>query len=181
MTVSEPVALEIVGALSGLIRTARTYSHLRHEQLGPTGITLAILKRLAAEPSRSGDIACALGVSPSAVSRAVATVEALGYVTRQPDPADARAYLLSLTARGEHFLAEQHREHARRVAAVLESWDDAKARAVLAGLTELDTALGRTVAEMRTGGIADLTHMTPFADSVADDTQNPNQDEKAYA
>ncbi len=33
MTVSEPVALEIVGALSGLIRTARSYSHLRHEQI----------------------------------------------------------------------------------------------------------------------------------------------------
>jgi hypothetical protein len=115
------------------------------------------------------------------VSRAVATVEALGYVTRQPDPGDARAFLLSLTARGEQFLAEQHREHARLVAAVLESWDDAKARAVLAGLTELDTSLGRTVADMRTGGLPGLTHMTPLADSVADDTQNQDQDEKAYA
>jgi len=185
MTVSEPVALEIVGALSGLIRTARTYSHLRHEQLGPTGITLAILKRLADEPSRSGDIACALGVSASAVSRAVATVESLGYVTRQADPADARASLLSLTSRGEQFLAEQHREHARRVAAVLEGWYDAKARAVLTGLLELDTALGRTVADMRTGGVPTLTALTTaFADSVADETHsNPNQDQdqKAYA
>jgi len=185
MTVSEPVALEIVGALSGLIRTARTYSHLRHEQLGPTGITLAILKRLADEPSRSGDIACALGVSASAVSRAVATVESLGYVPRQADPADARASLLSLTSRGEQFLAEQHREHARRVAAVLEGWDDAKARAVLTGLLELDTALGRTVADMRTGGVPTLTALTTaFADSVADETHsNPNQDQdqKAYA
>ncbi len=190
MTVSEPVALEIVGALSGLIRTARTYSHLRHEQLGPTGITLAILKRLAEEPSRCGDIACALGVTPSAVSRAVATVESLGYVVRQPDPADARASLLSLTGRGEQFLAEQHREHARRVAAVLDGWDDAKARAVLAGLAELDTALGRTVADMRTGAIPGVTGFsslsskltTAFADSVADDTiQHPNQNQKAYA
>ena len=94
MTVSEPVALEIVGALSGLIRTARSYSHLRHEQLGPTGIALAILKRLHEEPSRSGDIACALGVSASAVSRAVATVESFGYIARQPDPVDARASVL---------------------------------------------------------------------------------------
>lgn len=186
MTVSEPVALEIIGALSGLIRTARTYSHLRHEQLGPTGITLAILKRLAEESSRCGDIACALGVSPSAVSRGVATVESLGYVVRQPDPVDARASILSLTGQGEQFLAEQHREHARRVAAVLDGWDDAKARAVLAGLTELDTALGRTVADMRTGATAGATRVSPlttaFADSVADDTtQNPNQTQKAYA
>ncbi|HEY8306162.1 MAG TPA: MarR family transcriptional regulator [Lapillicoccus sp.] len=188
MTVSEPVALEIVGALSGLIRTARSYSHLRHEQLGPTGIALAILKRLHEEPSRSGDIACALGVSASAVSRAVATVESLGYVVRRPDPADARASLLSLTAGGVQFLAEQHREHARRVAAVLDGWDDAKAREVLQGLTELDTALSRTVSDMRTGGIPALNPLTDplstaFADSVADDTtkQNPNQNQKAYA
>ena len=79
------------------------------------------------------------------------------------------------------FLAEQHREHARRVAAVLEGWDDAKAHAVLQGLTELDTALSRTVADMRAGGIPTLTpSTTAFADSVADDTIS-NQDQKAYA
>jgi hypothetical protein len=122
------------------------------------------------------------------VSRAVATVESLGYVVRQPDPADARASLLSLTAGGVQFLAEQHREHARRVAAVLNGWDDAKAREVLQGLTELDTALSRTVSDMRTGGIPALNPLTDplstaFADSVADDTtkQNPNQNQKAYA
>ncbi|MFI5075448.1 MAG: MarR family winged helix-turn-helix transcriptional regulator, partial [Actinomycetales bacterium] len=124
MTVSEPVALEIVGALSGLIRTARSYSHLRHEQLGPTGIALAILKRLHEEPSRSGDIACALGVSASAVSRAVATVESLGYVVRRPDPADARAARQSRTARGGPLLAAPQRPHPRRVAPRHDGWDD---------------------------------------------------------
>lgn len=180
MTVSEPVAVEIVSALSGLIRTARSYSHLRHEQLGPTGIALAILTRLADQPSRSGDVACALGVSPSAVSRCVATVESLGYVARHTDPADARAQLLSLTPAGMRFLADHHREHARRVAAVLEGWDDAKARAVLDGLLELDGALARTVADMRTGIPALSPFTTTFADSVADD-HTPNQDQKAYA
>jgi DNA-binding MarR family transcriptional regulator len=181
MSVSEPVALEIVGALSGLIRTARSYSHLRHEQLGPTGVALAILKRIADEPSRSGDIAGALGVSPSAVSRAVATVETLGYVARETDPSDARAQVLSLTPGGMRFLADQHREHARRVAAVLDGWDDTKARAVLNGLLELDTALSRTVADMRATGIPALSHLiTAFADSVADDITQ-NQDQKAYA
>ena len=71
-------------------------------------------------------------------------------------------------------------QHARRVAAVLEGWDDAKARAVLDGLIELDTALARTVADMRTGlpTLSPLT--TAFADSVADDTAT-NQEQKAYA
>ena len=187
MTVSEPVALEIVGALSGLIRTARTYSHLRHEQLGPTGIALAILKRLHDEPSRSGDIACALGVSASAVSRAVATVESLGYVVRQPDPADARASLLSLTAGGVQFLAEQHREHARRVAAVLDGWDDAKARDVLTGPDRarhrpqphrLGHAHGRRTA---LNPLPSLEHRVRRQRRRRHHETNPNQNQKAYA
>jgi DNA-binding MarR family transcriptional regulator len=182
MTVSEPVALEIVGALSGLIRTARSYSHMRHEQLGPTGIALAILKRLDQAPSRSGDIACALGVTPSAVSRAVATVESLGYVSRTTDPTDARAHVLSLSRAGKQFLAEQHREHARRVSKVLEGWDDTRALSVLQGLTELDTALTRAVSDMRTGSMPTLTRLTTaFATSAADDSAPPHQNQKAYA
>jgi DNA-binding MarR family transcriptional regulator len=165
MTVSEPVALEIVGALSGLVRTARSYSHVRHEQLGATGVTLGVLKLLGQGPARSGDLACALGVSPSAVSRAVATVETLGYVHRTADPADARASLLALTAQGAEELDRQHRAHARLVGAVLASWDDAKALAVLDGMAELDSALSRAVAQMRTGGMPrHLAALVPDAD-----------------
>ena len=110
-------------------------------------------------------------------------VESLGNVARRPDPADARAHVLSLTPAGVRYLAEQHREHARRVAAVLDGWDDAKAREVLQGLTELDTALSRAVSDMRTGGIPALNPLTTaFADSVADDTTtNQNENQKAYA
>jgi hypothetical protein len=56
VAVSEPVPLAILDALPGLVRTARSSSHLRHEQLGATGVTLAVLKRLAQEPARSGDV-----------------------------------------------------------------------------------------------------------------------------
>ncbi len=195
MTVSEPVALEIVDALSGLVRTARSYAHVRHEQLGATGVTLGVLKRLAQGPARAGDLACTLGVSPSAVSRAVATALHLGYVHRTTDPADARAHLLALTAAGTDELDRQHREQARSVGAVLAGWDDTKAAIVLAGIAELDGALAQTVAQMRTGAVpSPLAHLIPTllpsatdtpsatADSVADEHQTtPNQNEKAYA
>ena len=196
MTVSEPVALQIVDALSGLVRTARSYAHVRHEQLGATGVTLGVLKRLAQGPARAGDLACALGVSPSAVSRAVATVEQLGYVHRTTDPADARAHLLALTPAGLAELDRQKHEHARLVGDVLSGWDDTRAAVVLAGIAELDGALAQTVAQMRTGGmpppLAELRPLTPVplsthtspatADSAADDQHTtPNQNEKAYA
>jgi DNA-binding MarR family transcriptional regulator len=181
MTVSEPVALEIVGALSGLVRTARSYSHVRHEQLGATGVTLGVLKRLAQAPARCGDLACALGVSPSAVSRAVATVETLGYVHRTADPADARASLLALTSEGAEELDRQHRAHARLVGAVLASWDDAKALTVLDGIAELDSALARAVAQMRTGGMPEhLTALVPDHTSARTHTQTLT-DTKAHA
>ena len=197
MTVSEPVALQVVDALSGLVRTARSYAHVRHEQLGATGVTLGVLKRLAQGPARAGDLACALGVSPSAVSRSVATALHLGYVHRTTDPADARAHLLALTAAGLDELDRQHREHARLLGVVLSGWDDTRASTVLAGIAELDEALAHTVAQMRSGGLPPaFAHPHPLppsahtpahtssatADSVADGHRTPtNQDEKAYA
>ena len=52
-------------------------------------------------PRTVGDVAGALGISSQAVSKAVAELEALGYVERRADPADARRRLLALTARGQ--------------------------------------------------------------------------------
>jgi DNA-binding MarR family transcriptional regulator len=47
-----------------------------------------------------GEIAGNLGVTSQAVSKAVRELEALGYVAREPDPADARVRRVALTARG---------------------------------------------------------------------------------
>jgi DNA-binding MarR family transcriptional regulator len=47
-----------------------------------------------------GEIAANLGVTSQAVSKAVRELEALGYVSRDADPADARVRRVALTARG---------------------------------------------------------------------------------
>ncbi len=191
MSVSDPVAAQIVAALSGLVRTSRSYAHLRHEQLGATGVTLAVLVRLADGPARPGDLACALGVSASAVSRAVTSLESFGYVTRQPDPSDARAHYLALTDSGAEVLATQRRQHAQLVGGALDGWDDDRARAVLDGIAELDAALARTVAQMRTGGIpTSIAALSPAALATAPDpllppdpvvSPSPDPNPKAYA
>ena len=59
-----------------------------------------LFQTLVPGPRAVGDVAAALGVSSQAVSKAVAELEALGYVERRPDPADARRRLLALTTRG---------------------------------------------------------------------------------
>lgn len=68
MAVTDEVAVELVSALSSLLRTARTYSHTRHEQLGASGVTLGALKRLSDGAAPPGDVAAHLAVTPSAVS-----------------------------------------------------------------------------------------------------------------
>lgn len=70
---------------------------------------------------RAGALAAKLGVSPASISDSLRAMEAKGWLKRGPDPADARASLLRLSAAG------------RRLAARLEAPD--------AGLTQLVAAL----------------------------------------
>lgn len=59
---------------------------------------------LAAGGLHASDLADRLRVSRQAVAQAVAALERHGYVTRVPDPADARARTIELTPRGRQAL-----------------------------------------------------------------------------
>jgi DNA-binding MarR family transcriptional regulator len=52
------------------------------------------------QPTSAGDLAAAEGVSPPSVTRSLNRLIELGYVSRQADPADRRAAVISLTPRG---------------------------------------------------------------------------------
>ena len=60
---------------------------------------------LAAGGMHASDLADRLKVSRQAVGQGVAALEREGYVTRVPDPADARARIIELTPRGSRFYA----------------------------------------------------------------------------
>ena len=64
----------------------------------------AVLVPLAAGGQHASDLADRFGVSRQAVAQAIAALERHGYVTRVPDPADARARLIELTPRGRQAL-----------------------------------------------------------------------------
>jgi DNA-binding MarR family transcriptional regulator len=59
---------------------------------------------LAAGGLHASDLADQLRVSRQAMAQAVAALERHGYVTRVPDPADARAQIIELTPRGRQAL-----------------------------------------------------------------------------
>ena len=64
-------------------------------------------------PRAVGDVAAALGISSQAVSKAVAELEALGYVERGTDDEDARVRRVQLSGRGREALAATRRARER--------------------------------------------------------------------
>jgi len=59
---------------------------------------------LAAGGLHASDLADRLRVSRQAVAQAIAALERHGYITRVPDPVDARARIIELTPRGRQAL-----------------------------------------------------------------------------
>lgn len=84
----------------------------------------AVLAYLDEEGSRATDLARRSGQHKQVVGKVLDELEALGYVTRQPDPTDRRAKLVVPTERGrdqmarsDAILAAIERRHARAVGA----------------------------------------------------------------
>lgn len=99
-------ALRLVRAQTALVR--RFDSRLS----GLHGVSLAdftLLLRLGQAPGgrmRRVDLAEALGLTASGVTRGLAPLERIGLVTREPDARDARVAYASLTPTGRRRLTE---------------------------------------------------------------------------
>ncbi|WP_112240491.1 MarR family winged helix-turn-helix transcriptional regulator [Kribbella monticola] len=68
-----------------------------------------VFQHLIGGPLTIGALAERLGVTQQAASKSVADLEKRGYLSREADPADARARLVVLTARGEAVIAAARR------------------------------------------------------------------------
>lgn len=106
--VSSPEWEPTVPALMQLV-AASGAPHLRaaFAAAGLDGVRPAqsvVLVPLAAGGLHASDLADRLGVSRQAVAQAVTALQRHRYVTRGPDPADARAQIIELTPRGRQVL-----------------------------------------------------------------------------
>jgi len=97
-----------VPALVNLVAASRApHSRAAFATAGLDGIRPAqavALVPLAVGGLHASDLADRLRVSRQAIAQAVAALERHGYVTRVPDPVDARARLIELTPRGQQAL-----------------------------------------------------------------------------
>jgi DNA-binding MarR family transcriptional regulator len=73
--------------------------------------------------ARGGDISDVLGLHKSTTSRNLTTLEQLGLVERVPDPEDARARQVQLTAAGAAALERSFDGRRARLKDQLSSWD----------------------------------------------------------
>jgi DNA-binding MarR family transcriptional regulator len=77
-----------------------------------------VFQHLVDGPRTIGSLAERLGVTQQAASKSVADLERRGYVTREPDPDDARARRVALTDRG-HAAIDGGRRHRAAIEAEL--------------------------------------------------------------
>jgi DNA-binding MarR family transcriptional regulator len=122
--------------LSVLFRRARAVSgelaRRVHPELEPAAYGL-LVRLDEVQPERATDLAGYFGVGKATVSRQLRALEELGFVTREPDPVDGRAYLMRLTEEGRQSLDRVRSARRERFLSRLVGWD----RAEIADLSRL--------------------------------------------
>jgi DNA-binding MarR family transcriptional regulator len=122
--------------LASLMRLTRAVKSTRFRPTGDTSLNRADVYALRwleqHGESRASDLACAFGLSPSVISRQLAGLEERDLVQRRPDPADARAGLITLTAAGRRALDAMTQQYVRRLAELLADWQPEERRAAAA-------------------------------------------------
>ena len=101
---SEQTDVEVAARIR--LAIARIYRQLRQDNT--EGLTLTQLSTLARveenEPVRPGQLATLEGISPSTLTRLIASLEELALIERTTDPADGRVSHLQLTEHGRGAL-----------------------------------------------------------------------------
>ncbi|MGN6721231.1 MAG: MarR family winged helix-turn-helix transcriptional regulator [Marmoricola sp.] len=113
-TVSTGTRADIAGRLS--LALGALNRRIRPANAGMSvGLVSALATVADADGLRPSDLARIEGVAAPSATRAVAELEARGFVVRETDPQDGRAVLVRATAAGSKALRDARKERARRL------------------------------------------------------------------
>ena len=90
-------------------------------------------------PMRLGDLAAREGVAPPTLSRVVSSLVEGGYVRREPDPHDGRAFLVTATAEGEWIISGMWSNRLRELRRRIDRLSPEQWQAVVAALPALES------------------------------------------
>ncbi|MET9545999.1 MarR family transcriptional regulator [Streptomyces sp. NPDC006627] len=118
--------LSLERELSLLMRRARASSgemaRQVHPDLEPAAYGLLVCLDDSG-PQRATDLAAYIGVGKATMSRQLRAMEELGLVSREPDPADGRAWLIRLTPDGRARFRTVRAARRARYVRQLQGWD----------------------------------------------------------
>lgn len=145
----EPLVADIEQQLSALFRRSRSAS-LRlarrvHPDMDAAGY--ALISQIEPGTSNGGagvrasDVAQALGLDKSTVSRGITQLESLGLIERVGDPDDGRARLLRLTTVGAERFGAMRTQRQTEFRAILDRWNPTDLADLGRLLTRLNTDL----------------------------------------
>jgi DNA-binding MarR family transcriptional regulator len=129
-------------AVIGLLMQAGRRLRTRHpeDQVDPSTFPLA-KQLMCHDAMRLSDLATAVELDASTVSRQVKQLEDKGIVERTPDPADGRASLIGMTPHGQQVMHAGMRRRVERIKSVLEPWNEHDRAQLQQLLTRLATDL----------------------------------------
>lgn len=127
------LATPLLAVSAGLQRTLRGSS-----DSGALAILASSAQRSNLRPS---DVASALGVHQSSITRQVHSLEAAGHVTLVEDPADRRSCFIRITDSGRKELDRLDRIGLERFAAFVAGWDATEVRELGRLLSKLEGAI----------------------------------------
>jgi len=146
---------EILGAeLTSLVARFNRWATRHGEWAVPAAQARLLAQVDELGSARIGDLAHADHCSQPAMTTQVRRLEEGGLLARCADPADGRAVLVSLTARGRRVLADVRQARAAAVAPIvarLDATERRRLRAAIATLSELLNAASDEPRDPRTG------------------------------
>lgn len=119
--VADPANADAVGALADLLGVLQRSRLLRQEGAQATAMLVHLSKR---GPMRSCDLAQAMQLDQSTVSRHLRQLTQARLVERSADPTDGRAHVVSATASGRARAERAIVDRVRDFERVLASWSD---------------------------------------------------------
>ena len=141
----DPGEIDVVLAalFAGLALNEQAAARLRAWGFGDLRVSHGfVVQHLVPGPLTVGELARRMEVSQQAASKAAGELEQLGYVERRPDPCDARARRLSLSARGRDAVAAARAARAATAAALAERLGSERVEMLRAVLLEALEAAG---------------------------------------
>jgi len=129
---TEPLVAEIEQQLSALFRRARSASMMMARRVHPDmdAAGYALISQIefaggAGAGVRASEVAQALGLDKSTVSRGITQLETLGLIERVGDPDDGRARLLKLTPLGAERFSALRAQRQQEFRAIFDRWQAA--------------------------------------------------------